>query len=138
MSAEKSNIKIETAHELGCRLDDSLEASQRDLLKIEGSIMGLRASLALIAERLLQIDKDVDDKKLTKEESVNYRKCLEEIHGTVKNQVINSENNRFFQVGRISSLELAVAITKSFCEEEAKKVHRTESPVPVKQKRSKR
>lgn len=138
MSVEKSNIKIDTAHEIGCRLDDSLETMQKELLRIEGSTLGLRASLSIVAEKIIQLDKDVDEGKLTQDESVIYKKCLEDLHRNIKNQVISVENSRFVQFGRISSLELAVAITKSFCEEEAKKVHRTESPVPVKQKRSKR
>lgn len=118
MSAEKSDIKIGAAHELGCRLDDSLETMEKDLYRFEGVIAAYRQAFQTSADLLVILDKDLSSEKLTQEEYQTVKRYADKLHNILKSQSEKAESNKHVQHGKIQAMQAAVLITKRFKEEE--------------------
>jgi hypothetical protein len=121
MSTLKSEIKIGTAHEIGCRLDDFLDSASKEIQKIEGSISAFKRAVTVVDEAVRQVDREMDAGEFGIEEATLVKKYVLKLKATFENLANQSEGNRIGQVGKVQALQAAVLITKQYKDvEEAK------------------
>ena len=122
MNVNKAEIKIFTAHELGCRLDDLLESNTKDMYRLEGGVVALRQATTALEGLLAVVDKEMDAEKFDLEQAKEIKRYVQRAIQAVTNMVLNTDNNRIAYGGRIQALGLAVDIAKKYQDEESKKV----------------
>lgn len=122
MNLDKSDLKILTAHELGCRLDDYLDANTKDMYRLEGGVTALRAASLSLDGLMKVVDKEMDEGKFDLEQAAHIKKFVQRAAQMVLNLALQHENNRIAQTGRVAALDGAVSIARKFKEEESKKV----------------
>lgn len=122
MNLGKAEVKIDVANELGCRLDDMLEANQKDLYRLEGAVKAYQA-MGLAIDGLMKIvDQEMDEGKFNLEEAAHIKRFVKRAHQMSVNLSLQTDNNRITQIGRIQGTEQAVAVAKKFKDEELAKV----------------
>jgi hypothetical protein len=122
MNLDKSELKIGVAHELGCRLDDTLEAAQKDVLRFEGAIQAFLQASQAVEGLLSHVDKDIDEGKLDLQVAAEIKKYLVRASQVSAVLAKQAENNRLVHSGRVLAMEMSVKIVKKFQEDEATKV----------------
>lgn len=122
MNVNKAEIKIFTAHELGCRLDDLLESNTKDMYRLEGGVVALRQATMGLENLLAVVDKEMDADKFDLEQAKEIKRYVQRAIQVVTNMVLNTDNNRIAYGGRVQALQLAVDVAKKFQDEESKKV----------------
>jgi hypothetical protein len=65
MSLMKAEVKAATAHSIGVRMDDRLEAAQAEMHRFEGASGGVKQAGESIQELMAQFQKEVNDGKLS-------------------------------------------------------------------------
>lgn len=123
MSIEKSEVKVGTAHELGCRLDDALESLTKDLYRLEGSLTALKHAAQSADVIYKTIDRDIDEGKIELEEASRAKKYIEKYVGVLNSSASQSENNRVVQMGKMQAMQIAVQIAKKFKDDEENKLN---------------
>ena len=122
MNVNKAEIKIFTAHELGCRLDDLLESNTKDMYRLEGGVVALRQATTALEGLLAVVDKEMDAEKFDLEQAKEIKRYVQRAIQAVTNMVLNTDNNRIAYGGRMAALGLAVEIAKKYQDEESKKI----------------
>ena len=122
MNVNKAEIKIFTAHELGCRLDDLLESNTKDMYRLEGGVVALRRALEDINGLLAVVDKEMDAEKFDLEQAKEIKRYIQRAAQVITNLTLNTDNNRIAYGGRMQALGLAVEVAKKYQDEESKKV----------------
>jgi len=122
VNVNKAEIKIFTAHELGCRLDDLLESNTKDMYRLEGGVVALRRALEDINGLLAVVDKEMDAEKFDLEQAKEIKRYIQRAAQVITNLTLNTDNNRIAYGGRIQALSLAVDVAKKYQDEESKKV----------------
>jgi hypothetical protein len=122
VNVNKAEIKIFTAHELGCRLDDLLESNTKDMYRLEGGVVALRQAITALDGLLAVVDKEMDADKFDLEQAKEIKRYVQRAVQVVTNMTLNTDNNRIAYGGRIAALTSAVEIAKKYQAEESKKV----------------
>lgn len=122
MNVNKAEIKIFTAHELGCRLDDLLESNTKDMYRLEGGVVALRQAVTALEGLLVVVDKEMDADKFDLEQAKEIKRYVQRSIQAVTNMVLNTDNNRIAYGGRMQALGLAVEVAKKYQDEESKKI----------------
>lgn len=122
MSFEKAGLKIGTAQEIGCRLDDVLESTSKELWRLEGAVVYLKQAVAALESIGNLVDKEMDDGAFDLETAKYIKKYLIRSQQVVTNLSIQAENNRWTTAGKVTAMETAVKVTKKFQEEEQAKL----------------
>jgi len=122
MNLDKSELKIGVAHELGCRLDDTLESVQKDVLRFEGATQAFLQAAQAVEALLTHVDKDIAEGKFGLEVAGDIKKYLVRASQVSANLAKQAENNRLIHSGRVQAMEMSVKIVKKFQEDEATKV----------------
>jgi hypothetical protein len=122
MNLDKSELKIGVAHELGCRLDDNLEATQKETTRFEGANQALQQVSKAIEGLLPHVDKDIEEGKFGLEAAADIKRYILRAAQVATNLSKVAENNRLIYSGRIQAMEMSVKIVKKFQEDEATKV----------------
>lgn len=122
MNVNKAEIKIFTAHELGCRLDDLLESNTKDMYRLEGGVVALRQAATSIEGLLAVVDKEMDAEKFDLEQAKEIKRYIQRAAQVITNLTLNTDNNRIAYGGRIQALSLAVDVAKKYQDEESKKI----------------
>ena len=107
---------MQTAHELGARFDDALEAVSREVHRAEGGAQWLQKALGLIVGAQQRIPTDTD-LALTKA----VKDALTKLHGDISALGQTAMNERMALIGKADGLRLAVSTTKKLYDEEAGK-----------------
>lgn len=118
MSIEKSDIKISVAHEIGCRLDDALESISKDLYRLEGASSAYKNTMQVMNELSKIIDIEYAEEKIDIDSFNTVKKYFEKASVVIKQQSIQTENNKHVQLGKIQSMQSAIHITKCLKDEE--------------------
>lgn len=119
MNLDKSDVKVGTANEIGCRLDDMLEANTRELHRFEGAVTALRTGASAIENLEKAVDRELDEGKIPDlETAVLIKKWTGRMHQALTNLAMQADNNRVMQTGKISAMQGAVEVTRKFREEE--------------------
>jgi hypothetical protein len=121
MSIEKSEIKVVAAHEIGCRLDDALEASTKDLYRLEGAVTAFKQAAQAVEGLAKHIDKEMDEGKFDLEQAKIIKRYVERAHQMMTNLGIQSDANRVAQTGKVSGMQQAVQLAKQFRDAEESK-----------------
>lgn len=117
MSVTKAEIKAGAVHEIGCRLDDQLEAAARQIGHFAGSVSGCVSASKKIGALTLAIQRDLDAGALAMPETpIELAKML--THQIKRATAIADaeaqafSNRRIQQEGIAAGLRLAIGTTK--------------------------
>ena len=121
MSIEKAQVKVGTAHEIGCRLDDSLEAATKDLYRLEGAAQAFRQAAQSVESLAKHVDAEMDAGKFDLEAAKLIKRYVERAHQMMTNLTMQADNNRMAQTGKVAGAEAAVQLVKKFRDEEERK-----------------
>jgi hypothetical protein len=117
----KSEIKMGTAHELGCRIEDTLEATKKLVHQYAGAATALQQAAKAIEALTSHIDKDVDAQTYDLETAAHIKKYIGRAAQIAQNLAIQSDNLRQLNSGKTEGLDLAIQLTKKLYEEERRK-----------------
>jgi len=122
MSLLKVEAKIGAVNELGCRLDDSLEAATKDLYRAEGAVSALKQIVVSIENLLKNVDKDLSESDFDLQQIGAIKKYVDKIRQNAVYQCNNAESNRASQAGKVQGFQQAVQVAKKFKDEEMSKI----------------
>lgn len=121
-SAEKGEVKVGAANELGCRFDDMLEALLKEGHQWEGAIAALRRAEAAVVALSAHVDKEVDEDKLDLEQAKLVKLWLGRAAQATHNLFLNAQNQVLVAQGKVNGLTAVVAATKKYSDEQAMQV----------------
>lgn len=123
MSIDKAEIKIATAHEIGVRMDDALEAAKRDVAVDDGARAAAIKIAADLEGLLAAMNKQVNEEGgMDLETAKTVGDWLQKAVGLAKNMVMQAERSKILAQGRVQAFESAVAGVMKFKTEEENKV----------------
>lgn len=126
MTLEKSEIKKKVANDIGNRLDDILEAAERDKHGYEGARQVLREAAKCLLELNAHVEKDLNEGLLNNIQDPlavagSLKRYVQKAVGSIENLRIRSEAALLKAEGKVEALGQAVGVTKRlFDEEDAK------------------
>lgn len=115
------DVKLNTAHEIGCRLDDMLENSNKDLYRAAGAIEALKQMLTVLEDLPKVIDKDLDDGQFELDVAAIAKSYIIRAQTAAKGMLSNSETNKMLMQGRINAMSQAVRMVKEFGDAEKRR-----------------
>lgn len=131
MSIEKSVIKQQVVHDIGCQLDDALEVARREELKCIGAVEALGVAKKLVQGLASYVDKDLEEGKLAEllekaaGEPLVFANALKVYLGraahTVEGVMLKADNSRMVANGKVIALDTAVKMTKKVFDTEGAK-----------------
>ena len=126
MNIQNTEAKIGAVHEVGCRLDDSLESATKDLYRAEGSVTALKQAVTVLENLAAVVDKDVskmvDDGSIDLLQAKMIKSYVDRGRNQIINLVSNAENNRITQGGKVQAFQQAVQVAKKFKDDEMNKL----------------
>lgn len=131
MSIEKSELKMAVANDLGCRLDDTLEAVRKEAYRQEGAKAALQVAGKAIQDLVPLVDREMDEGLLSLEEASKVKRHLLRVVACFENLFKQSHNLQLLAAGKAQGLEAAVQVIKRQVEEEAVKLKAMTEPLPV-------
>jgi hypothetical protein len=121
-SLVKSEVKIETVNDLGNRLDDMKEATEKDLYRLEGATKAFQSMGQAIDALFKIVDQEMDEGKFDLEQAEHIKRFIKRAHQMSINLSMQSENNRIMQLGKLQAMDAALGVAKKMREEEMAKV----------------
>jgi hypothetical protein len=122
MSILKSEVKIGTVHELGCRLDDSLDAATREMYKGEGAAEALHQATAAFEKFAKNVDEEIRE-GITDLESARFvKRYIGLMLNALTSMEKSAESAKMANVGRVHAFKQAVQIAKQMKDEEMTKL----------------
>jgi len=128
VSELKAEIKMATAHHIGAKLDDQLEAAGAEVHRYEGAKEALKQAAKALESLMSHVDKDLDEGKYEELVTAGPLKIAETVKlyvqrsmAAVQNLAISAETNGFVARGKAQALQLAVKTAKDVYDTEAKK-----------------
>jgi hypothetical protein len=118
----KSEVKLSAVNELGCRLDDVLEESNKDLYRAEGAINALKQAVSTIENLMKVLDRELSDNDIDLDSCKTIKSYVDRSRVLLVNLATAAENGRQAHVGKIQGFQQAVAIAKRYREEELNKL----------------
>ncbi len=122
MNIEKAEVKLGTAHELGCRLDDSKEAFQKEVSQWEGANAASLQITKGIEDLAKHVDKDIDQGLFDLETGVKIKKYITRAAAVASSVAAQASNNTLVARGKVQAMEVAVTVAKKLYDEERSKV----------------
>jgi septum formation inhibitor MinC len=129
VSELKAEIKMATAHHIGAKLDDQLDAANSEVQRYDGAKEALKQAVKTLEGLMLHVDKDIDEGKYEElAGSLGPLKIAELVKlyiqrsmSSVQNLAIGAETSSLVARGKAQALQLAVKTTKDIFDTEAKK-----------------
>lgn len=140
MSKMKSEVKVATLHEMGVKLDDILEAAEREMHQLEGGKQALVGAKKRVEQHLANVDRDVQEGKLDLEQATLVKRWVSQCVHIVENLAVQAEVQAYQAQGKVLNAKQVVAVAKAMFDRE--KAHLTvlaeaekavaagESPIP--------
>lgn len=122
MSLHNSELKIGVVHEIGCRLDDNLESTTKDMYRSEGASSALKQAVGVIENAYALVDKDVDDGKLDLDNAKKVKNYLEKTRNMMTSLAGNAETSKLTLAGKVQGLQQSITIAKKFKDDELNRV----------------
>ena len=122
MNIEKAGVKVDVAHELGCRIDDTREAARNEVANWEGANAALVQAGKAIEELAKHVDKDIDEGGYDLETAKVIKKYITRSAAIAQNLATQAGAQRLMAQGKVQALENAVKIVKKYHEDEVRKV----------------
>ena len=121
MSSLKSELKQLVAYEIGIRVDDAREATNRGVAVLEGRNVALTDGAAAVSMLRDNIRKDVEEGKFTEETAQHVNRYIERCANALQTMAMQAEQQRLVQLGRAQGLAHTVELLKNVIEDEKKK-----------------
>lgn len=121
MSVLKSELKMMVTHEVGVRVDDSLEVAKKDLAMLEGRQTGFADGAKAVETLLVHVDKDVNEEKLDVDTATKVKLYVTRAVHALNNLAQQTANQRIAQTGKVQGLEQTVTLLKNMVEQERAK-----------------
>lgn len=116
----KSEAKIHAVNEVGCRLDDLLEQSRKQLFKDEGALEAYKSMSEMVDNFLRVLDKELAEKQV----DLTVHKTIKDYYARIRQSVKNSTNAAEIklqsQAGKIQAFEQSVMTAKRYKDEEVR------------------
>lgn len=144
MSAEKSELRSCAIHEVGCKLDDVLEAAKLDVARFDGAGEALTLAAGRLSVVYQEIDQEtVPDGSLSLEEASMAKRYVTRCVDFLTKASEDAARGKFRAEGKVLGLEQSVVVAKSLYELEKSKADpppregRDEKgkPLPLKERR---
>lgn len=121
MSILKAELKMMVTHEVGVRVDDSLEVAKKDLAMLESRQVTFGDAAKAIETLLQHVDKDLEEEKLPEEVAQHVKRYIVRGVSALQNLAQQAANNRMAQTGRVQGLEQTVVLLKNMVDAERAK-----------------
>lgn len=121
MSVLKAELKMLVTHEVGVRVDDSLEVAKKDLAMLESRHVTFGDAAKAIETLLQHVDKDLAEEKLPEEVAQHVKRYIVRGVSALQNLAQQAANQRIAQTGRVQGLEQTVAMLKNMVDAERAK-----------------
>jgi len=122
MGAEKSELKMAVAHELGAGFDDALEKAEDDAQKWIGAKTALADAAKSIEALLAHVSQDVDEEAITIEAGNAAQKYIKRAAEVCLNLKLKAEVHEQRSYGRVEALKTVIKVTKTLHDREGSKV----------------
>lgn len=121
MSTDKSELRKEIAHHIGCKLDDALEESERDIYRWDGAKSSLSGAKLAVEKLLAHIAQDVKTQKLSAEAAEAAQTYVVRAASILDNLRLKAEVHEQRAHGKTEAFKLSVAIAKKYHDDEEAK-----------------
>lgn len=118
MSQMKSEVKVATLHEMGVKLDNILEAAEREMYQHEGGKQALAGAKKRVEQHLALVDRDVQEGKLDLEQASLIKKWVAQCVHIVENLGIQAEVQGYQAQGKVLNAKHVVAVAKAMFDRE--------------------
>lgn len=118
MSKLKSEVKAATLHEVGMKLDDVLEAAERELHTLEGGKQALHMGQKKVEQHLANVDRDVQEGKLDLEQATLIKRWVTQCVHILENLALQAEVQMYQAQGKVVGAKHVVAVAKSLYDRE--------------------
>jgi hypothetical protein len=109
MSLEKTEAKLNMAHELGVRFDDILESVTKEIDKAEGGLVWLNQAINLI----LNMKKTIEEQLAAGTQGIpDAKDLIAKVHESLKNLLSRANTEKHMMVGKADALKAVVTMTK--------------------------
>jgi hypothetical protein len=124
VSVDKSEIKMQAAHEVGARIDDALEAADREALRIEGGMEWITRAMPLVIGGQTAINAEVDGGKLDLESAKIANDIIGKIATGLAKLGASAGAELHAARGKAAGLRQAIGLTKQVFDVEKAKMAR--------------
>lgn len=114
----KHEIKAHTLFELGEKLDDQLEAAQREQCGFDGAKNALTAAKAMVEGLSSNVDRDIKEGALDLDQSVLIKRWIARCAAVVQNLGLQAEVQNYQAQGKVMALRHSVKLTKALYDTE--------------------
>jgi hypothetical protein len=122
MNLEKSKIKADVTHALGCQMDDQLESAEREIHKHVGGSEYLSRAAAAITSQAKRVDDDLTKGDISEEIAHYAKKRIEGcLHG-ISDLIIRANSGKLGQEGIVAGIKRCVSLVKKSYDAEASKI----------------
>lgn len=118
MGVIKAEIKMETAHEIGCKVDDLLQATEKELHALSGAKTALHQAAVRIEGMQKLVEQDERDGKLTPDQYATAKEWVNRAVGQLRSMAVAAETNETQTRGKTLAYQHVI--------EAVKKVHAIE------------
>lgn len=121
MSAEKAEVKMGTAHQIGCDLDDMLHAAEEEVAASKGGQTAIVQVQKGIGSIMAQVKKEMDDGKYPIEVANELSKLITRVQTSVGSIGTLMKTREIQALGKVDAYKKAVEVTKKVYDTEARK-----------------
>lgn len=118
---DKAEVKKGTAHEIGCRLEDALEAAKDEMHRMEGANAGAVQVGQLIDALSAHVDQDLDEGKYDLTVATVVKQYVSRASAVAASIAKRSADQRLVAQGKIFGLQASVQVTKKLHDDEERK-----------------
>lgn len=122
MNIEKAQAKMGTAHDIGCRLDDTREAYLKEVSQWEGSNAAALQIAKGIEELAKHVDKDMDEGLYDLTTASVIKKYLTRAATVAQAVGAQASQQTLMAKGRVQAAEAGITLVRKIHDEEAAKV----------------
>jgi hypothetical protein len=133
MNLEKADVKIGTANEIGCQIEDSLEAAQKEALRAEGTLAAFPQVQQTLEGVFKAVDKDIEAGDFDLDTAALIKKYLVRAAQAIQTLSKQSEANRLVLGGKIVALEHTVKLVSAYKQAEELKASNFRKAVEAQQ-----
>lgn len=118
----KSEVKIATAHDIGVRMDDLLEAAKNEVAQASGAQAALNESAKAVAKLLAVVDTDITGGLLDLEQAKFAKLYVNRAVAVLENLARHTSNMLMTANGKVAAFEKSVQSVSVYQEAEKTKM----------------
>lgn len=122
MSIEKAIVKMGTAHDIGCRLDDTREAYLKEVSHWEGANAGALQIARGVEDLGKHVDRDVDEGKYDFATATLIKKYLTRAATVAQAVAAQASQQNLMARGKVQAMEASITLVQKIHAEEKGRV----------------